>query len=75
MNYILSQVYKIRRAQLVEITCVDKFTYPQVFLNEEYCGGWKDFKTAIDNGDFVSDLEKIGWSPKPLFNMDDDDDF
>ena len=24
------QVYKIRRAQLVEITCVDKFTYPQV---------------------------------------------
>lgn len=59
----------------MEITCVDKFTYPQVFLNEEYCGGWKDFKTAIDNGDFVSDLEKIGWSPKPLFNMDDDDDF
>ena len=46
-----------------------------MFLNEEYCGGWKDFKMAIEDGDHVPELEKIGYAPKPLFCMGDDDDF
>lgn len=48
-DYICTRKENIGRAALVKITGKDVSTVPQVFVNDNYLGGFKDFQAFVKN--------------------------